>query len=222
MASGIIQDTLGYRFPPGIVSDLNDAYVKDHASAHKFSSSTGNTPSAASGAVFSTAHSGGQYVTQLAMRDGASDKKMHVRAKNNGTWGAWDPLVLASQINDSGRLLIINGSQVSVPSSENGATGVSTGTITLPAGVWLVLTCVRFSQNANGIRRSSLSTSAGTMSTALFMGNIVATGSGTYIYVYTPFLLTLGSETTYNLNAGQNSGSALNAIGYIRAYKLSI
>lgn len=130
--------------------------------------------------------------------------------------------ITLSQNNDSGRMIIINGNQVSVPSSDNGATGVSTCTIQLPPGTWLVLSCVRFNQNANGIRRSSLSTSAGNMSSALFAGNIVAAGAGTYMYVYTPFLLTLGSQTTYNLNAGQNSGSALNAMGYIRAYRLSL
>lgn len=222
MASGIIQDTQDYRFPEGVVSDIDDAYITGKFSVHRYDSSSSNRPAGGSGALLVSDSGSGLYTTQFALRSGPIDKKMYVRTKNNGTWGAWDPFVLASQINDSGRLLIVNGSQVSVPTSENGTTGVSTGTITLSAGVWIVLTCVRFSQNANGIRRSSLSTSAGTMSTALFMGNIVATGSGTYIYVYTPFLLTLGSETTYNLNAGQNSGSALNAIGYIRAYKLSI
>lgn len=130
--------------------------------------------------------------------------------------------ITVSKNNDSGRFLSADGTQTAVASSDNGATGVAMTNITLSAGTWLVLTCCRFSQSANGIRRTSLSTSSGTMSANVFAGSTVATTSIAYTFVYTPYLLNLAQSTKYYLNAGQNSGGSLNVLGAIRAYRLSI
>lgn len=115
----------------------------------------------------------------------------------------------------------VKNANFSTAKSVASATTTSLGTITLAAGTWLILGHVHFVANANGVREASINTSVaiGASGSRLSAMSMNATGNAQGFTVQT--VETLTASTTYNLNVYQNSGSALNTTGYIRAVRLA-
>lgn len=84
------------------------------------------------------------------------------------------------------------------------STYISVGFTDLEAGTWIVIGKVRFSANANGVRRLNFSTTAGDA------GWQVSYPGANYVEdIECTMLITCTETTRYYLNAWQNSGSTL-------------
>lgn len=84
------------------------------------------------------------------------------------------------------------------------ATGTAVCSISLEAGVWLVLCNVRWSSNSSGIRRCNFSTTSGSTDMNYQIGACAGV-----CQIRWPTVVAPTSTTTYYLNAYQNSGSSL-------------
>lgn len=110
--------------------------------------------------------------------------------------------------------------------SKNQSTNVSTTnnaytnicSISLDAGTWIMFGNVRFANNATGRRGLSISSTSQGTNEAMFANSDAVDGSYTRINVSGVVIPT--ATTTYYLVGWQNSGAALNAIGYIRAVRI--
>ena len=96
------------------------------------------------------------------------------------------------------------------------------GNITLTAGVWVVKYNVIFANNATGRRAIVLSTSSDSAGSSAeqrvgMASQMAVSGMGT-VMCNDRIISTAG---TYRLNVYQNSGSALNVTGYIRAVRIA-
>lgn len=96
------------------------------------------------------------------------------------------------------------------------------GSITLTAGVWVVKYNVIFANNATGRRAIVLSTSSDSAGSSAeqrvgMASQMAVSGMGT-VMCNDRIISTAG---TYRLNVWQNSGSALNVTGYIRAVRIA-
>ena len=101
-------------------------------------------------------------------------------------------------------------------------TGTAICSVTLAAGVWLVLANAKFAANDTGVRLIDLSSTSAdvTDATATQTGSKVdACGSGA-TYLHTSFAISRAYTTTMYLNAWQTSGAALSVTGYIRAMRI--
>lgn len=96
-------------------------------------------------------------------------------------------------------------SNKSVPNN----TGTMLTSISLEAGVWVIVCGVRWATNNNGYRRMNLATVSG----ATDIQYVVHPVQGEWTQAIFTRILEVESTTTYYLNAYQNSGSAINAIG---------
>lgn len=96
-------------------------------------------------------------------------------------------------------------SNKSVPNN----TGTMLTSISLEAGVWVIVCGVRWATNNNGYRRMNLATVSG----ATDIQYVVHPVQGEWTQAIFTRILEVKSTTTYYLNAYQNSGSAINAIG---------
>lgn len=110
---------------------------------------------------------------------------------------------------------------VSVPSYGETTTAKALGSISLPIGTWVITGSVQFAGKSGGVRLANLSTAEA--STGYGNQHAVRDGSNdsydkvmqvTYIHANT-------SEETIYLNAAQNSGSAINCKGWIRAVRIA-
>ena len=101
------------------------------------------------------------------------------------------------------------------------ATWKSLGSLELTAGRWVVFANARFNSNATGYREILGSSSAddGTQLGYIFH-DIRPAVNGTYTYCSFSSWRSLTANTTLYLNAYQNSGSSLNAIGRIYAIQV--
>lgn len=88
-------------------------------------------------------------------------------------------------------------------------TGTMLTSISLEAGVWVVACGVRWATNNNGWRRMNLTTTSG----ATDIQYVVHPVQSEYTQAIFTRILEVESTTTYYLNAYQNSGSAINALG---------
>lgn len=99
----------------------------------------------------------------------------------------------------------------------------SVGSISFPAGTWLLIVNVQFQTNANGIREIFLSTNNASDTTGLV--NLVgddtrAAVSGRTTYCRIVTVLSVTTTTTYYIKAHQNSGSTLSIAPRFSAVKL--
>ena len=110
---------------------------------------------------------------------------------------------------------------VSVPNSS----WKSLGSVTLAEGSWIVSYNVYFASNSTGRRAMLLHSTADTSSTAnLRQGGVhtmAVDGSNTMLNGCRVLNLGPSSAMTWHLNVLQTSGAALNATGYIRAFRLT-
>ena len=84
------------------------------------------------------------------------------------------------------------------------ATGTAVCSISLEAGVWLILCNVRWSSNSSGVRRCNFSTTSGSTDINYQIG-----ACNGVCQIRWPTLVAPTATTTYYLNAYQNSGSSL-------------
>ncbi len=118
--------------------------------------------------------------------------------------------------------VIVNGTGVSLASATSGISNIES--ITLTAGMWVIIGGVKFTANATGYRRICLSSSATGNSEInnLAFAHAPAVGSSvTTMPTFTTIAYITAASQTYYLNARQNSGSTLTATGYMIAYRLA-
>ena len=114
-----------------------------------------------------------------------------------------------------------NGTEISLATS----TYKTVAQFTLPKGKWIIMGCVRFGMSSTGRRWCALCTSADTSSNTvqyLLMDEIKGWSDGSG-HANTNFcsVLSVSAQTTYYLNAWQNSGSALSALGRLMAIRIT-
>lgn len=102
--------------------------------------------------------------------------------------------------------------------------GTAVTSFTLGKGIWLISAGVNFAANATGIRKAVGSTTSGALSTtngaALAMQVSAASAGQTRVQICGIVLIS-SDNTTYYINAGQSSGSALGATCRARAIRLA-
>lgn len=106
---------------------------------------------------------------------------------------------------------------ISVPN--NTITEITSFTIT--KGTWLCLYMGEFASNATGYRNLAISTSSTGSATNRFAAVQMQAANGMATRIQGTTILRVGSNTTYYLNARQNSGSALNVTGAVNVFRLS-
>lgn len=104
----------------------------------------------------------------------------------------------------------------SVSTTNNAYTNICS--ISLNAGIWIVFGNVRYASNATGRRALTISSTSQGSNEAMFTSTPAINGSYTRLNVSGVVIST--ATTTYYLIGWQNSGAALNAIGYIRAVRI--
>ena len=100
-------------------------------------------------------------------------------------------------------------------------TWTSLGSVSLAAGVWVVVFTAQFTANATGRRGINLASTAGSSSTNAQAAMQVPAASGAQTVVSRANILNVTSTTTYHINAYQNSGSALTTYSDIRAARIA-
>lgn len=124
-----------------------------------------------------------------------------------------------NQFDVLGQITTVNGDEVNLASQ-----GVSSATtivsVTLKKGIYDVLCSVNFANNGNGYRRACLLQSQDSISTALGVTNTMPAISGITTSLQIKSILNVVSDTTYYLNAQQNSGDTLSVSGQIRAVRI--
>lgn len=107
--------------------------------------------------------------------------------------------------------MIVNDKSV----SGNGA-WTNCGSITLPAGVWILIVSVSFPANATGYRAISISNASAAAGTQIQTSRVsAASGTTTTVNVCAAF-----KGGTWYINASQNSGSTLTASPRYTAVKI--
>ncbi len=136
-------------------------------------------------------------------------------------WGSWRTQLDNSYGNlmNTGYRPYTDGSAVSVPT----ATWKSVCSLTLDAGRWLVYATGRFNTNANGTHRSiRVSTSADSSGgTTVQFTDYRSPTSGTYTYCKSMDMAVISTQTTYYINAYQDSGSSLDVTGRLYAVRIA-
>lgn len=146
-----------------------------------------------------------------------------IGANSSGVWNASQiPTLATSKISGLGDTVTKD-----ISSSVSCATSAYTslGSITLPAGTWVIMAGINYASGAAGMRYISISTNSGTTGPSALeqraCTQYVRTDVATSIRLnVTRFTVLSGSEEFY-LKAWQNSGSALNATGYIQAIRIA-
>lgn len=101
------------------------------------------------------------------------------------------------------------------------ATWTPLGSVTLDAGVWVVVFSAQFGANATGRRSINLSTTSGSTSLNAQAALQLQAANGGYTVVSRANLLDVSATSTYYLNAYQNSGSTLTTTSDIRAARIA-
>lgn len=118
--------------------------------------------------------------------------------------------------------VVVNGTGVSLASATSGISNIES--ITLTAGMWIIVGGVKFSANGTGYRRICLSSSAtgnSEINNLAFAHAPAVASSMTTMPTFTTIAYITAASQTYYLNARQNSGSTLTATGYMIAYRLA-
>lgn len=95
------------------------------------------------------------------------------------------------------------------------------GSVTLDAGVWVVVFSAQFGSNATGRRSINLSTTSGSTSLNVQAALQLQAANGGYTVVSRANILDVSTTTTYYLNGYQNSGSTLTTTSDIRAARIA-
>ena len=140
----------------------------------------------------------------------------------DGTMEAAKPLPVASGGTGSTGFGTIETTDISTAVAVPSASWTALGSVTLAVGDWIVSYNVQFGVNATGRRGMLIHTTADATSPAnLRQGGVeVMAVDGGATMLNGCRVLHLTSAATYYLNVIQSSGADLNAIGYIRAYRL--
>lgn len=101
------------------------------------------------------------------------------------------------------------------------ATWTPLGSVTLDAGVWVVVFSAQFASNATGRRSINLSTTSGSTSLNVQAALQLQAANGGYTVVSRANILDVSATTTYYLNGYQNSGSTLTTTSDIRAARIA-
>ena len=110
-------------------------------------------------------------------------------------------------------------SAVSVATSSN----TTLGSITLPAGTWMVVISTTFASNNSGRRTVYFDTNSNvsTVTTAQMAALTVAPANGGMTKYSSMAIVTHDTQTVYYCRAWQNSGSSLSTQCYLRAVKIA-
>ena len=122
-------------------------------------------------------------------------------------------------LSQTGNIESLSGSAVSVASG-NSYTNI--GSITLGAGRWIIYAVAQFSANANGVRGMAFSKTSGSSTPVSQWAQDRASGlSGAATFCKCVHMEALTAQTTFYVNAMQNSGSALNAFARVIAMRIA-
>ncbi len=122
-------------------------------------------------------------------------------------------------LSKTGNIESLSGSAVSVAS---GAAYTNIGSITLDAGRWIIYVVAQFSANANGVRGMAFSKTSDSSTPVSQWAQDRASGlSGAATFCKCVHMEALSSQTTFYVNAMQNSGSALNAFARVVAIRVA-
>lgn len=120
-----------------------------------------------------------------------------------------------------------NGQIGTIQSTYGTSTDVNTSTVTaiqsvsIPAGIWVVVVSVYFGANATGTRKVKLSTTSADYSNDRTMTDTrTASNNGATMSSFTT-ILNLSSATTYYINVWQNSGATLACQSGIKAVRIA-
>lgn len=122
-------------------------------------------------------------------------------------------------LSHTGQTAYNNGSEITLSAS----TYKTVAQFTLSAGKWVISGCVRFGMNNTGRRRCFLSTSKdGSSDVAYLLQDEIKGWSDGSGHANAQFcsVLSVPASTTYYLNAWQNSGSNLSALGRLMAIRI--
>ena len=126
----------------------------------------------------------------------------------------------AGGITYGGAAPMVDASDTTAVSKASG-TWSSRASITLDAGVWVIIAACQFASNATGRRGINLSTTSGSTSTSAAAAAVVAAANGMQTVVSRSWVQTLTGSTTYHMNVYQNSGAALDTSAYLRAVRVA-
>ena len=158
---------------------------------------------------------------RLILGDGTSTK-WRTELTNSGLVfrDASDAVTASYDGNRADKVVTVSGSSMSVASATSGATSLCS--ITLGAGLWVILCNARLGTSANGYRYIALSTSSTSMGAVSHSATVLAApASGNQTQISFPAYVNVSASTTYYLNVRQNSGSAITCTGYIDAIKIA-
>lgn len=137
----------------------------------------------------------------------------------SGTWTAarWTAVVMGDELSTRNQYnSIVSGTAVSVASDTDNFTQLQT--ISLDAGVWLIMAGASFTSNSSGFRQLGLtSTNSITVDRT---SPLYAASSGAGVSIALDRAFYLSSAGTVYLWARQNSGSTLTCYPYIQAIRL--
>lgn len=139
---------------------------------------------------------------------------------NAGSWQSLPSSVLTSKVTVGGK----DFSSTSLTSGTAKSLTASSGNkyATIPAGKWVVMGMVRFNSNATGRRECWLSTSDnGTSAIMQSAKTIIPAANGDQTFAHFMFTTSLDAAANYYLVAKQNSGSSINALGYVRWFGIA-
>ncbi len=167
---------------------------------------------------------GTHQITQMVIYVANSTRQRFSTRSYTGSpayWTSW----YASLDNNYGNLMetghrpYTDGSEVSIATS----TWKSVCSLTLSAGRWLVYATGRFNNNANGtIRGIRVGTSADSSGGATVQfTDYRPPVTNNYTYCKSVDMAILSSQTTYYLNAYQNTGSDLGVVGRLYAVRIA-
>ena len=152
------------------------------------------------------------------------DNKNRIPTSNIGS--IWVPIYLGDlleifnlKIKPIGTITTVNGDATDV-SSQTGTTATTVASVTLAKGIYYALCSVNFPNNSNGFRRINLVQSQNTTTATLGVTSSSAPANGITTSMQLNSILNVTTETTYYLNAQQNSGSTLSVTGQIRAVRI--
>jgi len=132
-----------------------------------------------------------------------------------------DALVIKEIYNNLGNIgeaIIGNGSSLSV------ATGVGKAVtkVTLPPGKYILIACCIFSSDNNGVRLINIYTQSGYSNSSDEAASQKSASSYGASALTTVKYVSIGTATTYYLNAFQNSGSTLSCKGTLEAVRVGL
>ena len=114
---------------------------------------------------------------------------------------------------------------VSVANNSSATSASTTGTnlykIEMTPGIWIWSINARFASNSTGIRRITVHASSGNISATPYWSLSRSADPNTYTFMHLTLLINATEDTTWYVNATQNSGGNLTCICYANYVKLA-